>query len=213
MTADELIRKFGLEDGGIQNGLRAMRVTINKSSAQKFIGEIRAHKEEILAILDAQKARKQILAQEEAHAREARKAALKAGAPFDCTFHDGEYLSGWEVFGPDAEVLLAAGGAKRVANWGTYVDAKLIERYGPAFSLADVEAFTAPRRAQEAETVARQEATILAARQEAAASGHPVVLARWMTPCRGDAVECSTDAVARMMMPDGSIREEAVHTY
>ena len=67
----------------------------------------------------------------------------------------------------------------------------------------------AAKAARGAATVAKEASAIL----EARATGREVVVATWCEDCAGGAVECSTDSVARVALPDGKIVTRRNHTY
>lgn len=155
-----------------------------------------------------------IRAEQAAHAEAIRTGTL----PITVSWENGEYLSGYAVYDADASrELVRLGAARIVSGWGTLVDDTVVKALGTSFTVPDVEAYTAPARkaAQQAErqALAAQEAALKQAQEAAARTGTPVVLARWVEDCDGTVVECSTDAYARLMMPDGSTRVERVHTF
>ena len=213
MTAMEMVRKFGIIDGGMKEGVRAMKITQNAKAALKIADQIRARKEEILAIVDEVAARR--LASEAAAAQAVldRTTALQNGAPFELFYHDGEILSGYTAYGPDAEMLLNLGIAKEITGWGAYIDSAAVAALGDSFTLAEAQTYMAPLMEKAAAQRGELEANMEEVRRHVSATGSPLKLLSWTEPCNGTSSECSLDLVSRWMDPDGSTRVERIHTY
>ena len=131
-------------------------------------------------------------------------------------YHDGEYLSGYEVFGQQAEMLVAIGAAKHVSGWGTEVEPKVIQALGKSFTYPQAVEFARPAR--EAATAKREAAAADRAEkfEEAKRTGQPVVLRTWTETRRaqeggewGDYLFACTEYAN----PDGTTKTTAINTY
>ena len=131
-------------------------------------------------------------------------------------YHDGEYLSGYEVFGQEAEMLAAIGAAKQVDGWGTEVEPKLIATLGKSFTYPQAVEFVRP--AQEAATAKREAAAASRAEKfaEAQRTGKPVVLRTWTETRRaqeGGELGEYLFACTEYANPDGSTKTTAINSY
>lgn len=98
--------------------------------------------------------------QREAAAQTARIAAIRSGEiPIRPSWRDGEYLSGWAVYGEDAELLRGLGIAEEVGGWGWMVPSKHIDALGEIifFPAAAAYAATLPRRRSAQEIAADED--------------------------------------------------------
>lgn len=128
-------------------------------------------------------------------------------------YHDGEYLSGYEVFGYAAELLINLGVAKEISGWGVLVDEKLIATAGEEFGYPEAVAFAQPRvDAKKAETE-KKETERAAKFAEARETGKPVTLSKWTDDCDDPKEECSMDIVTEYAMPDGKVKQIRRHTW
>lgn len=108
-------------------------------------------------------------------AEEAEYAALRDGSTaIVASYHDGEYLSDYQVFGKAAELLAELCGAKYVNGWGYAVERKVIDSLGIEFTLPQVAELLKPeieeKEKAEAERKAHDE-QIEAKRQELVDAG------------------------------------------
>lgn len=131
-------------------------------------------------------------------------------------YRDGEYLSGYEVFGQEAELLEKIGAAKHVRGWGTNVEPKVIDALGNSFTYPQALEFVRPAR--EAETQKREAAAAARAAKfdEAQRTDKPVVLHTWTETRRaqeGGEWGEYLFAVTEYANPDGSVSKTAVNTY
>lgn len=242
MTAEELVEQFGLQDGGMINGSRALRATRNRTLAHKMIAEIRTQKAAILAILDEEASRHQT--------RLATAYAADAARSRWALVNSGSYLCDWELV-PVIE-LTADEKAQYTAEWAAKrlyrtargvkaLDVKRIRQqstisalteragdghlaYGESvlWLLTDAEATQvrdaldiAVQQHENARNAARDaaEADRSAHIAEAAATGQPVVLNRWMAECDGSEEDCSMDALTEIAYPDGHIGISRKHAF
>lgn len=85
-------------------------------------------------------------AEAKAKAEAERKARIEASLtalrslqePIRVWYHDGEYLSGYQVSGPAAEHMATLGLARYVSMWGYHVDHRVVEVLGAEFTGAQV---------------------------------------------------------------------------
>ena len=207
----EYIKKYRMEIG-IQNGQEGIRV--NKKPSAKEVEEIKANKPAILAELhrraDGRKAAE--LARKEAQEKENR--AIEAGeTPIELHYYDGEYLSGYMVFGHAAKLLVDIGIASEVNGWGTHVSDSAVNALGTRFTYPAAVEYTRPAREAEAAKKAAKEAERNAKFAEAKDTGKPVLLRKWITDCCDPREECSLDTHAEYAMPNGSTKTEWHHTW
>lgn len=140
--------------------------------------------------------------------------AIKSGAvKITARYHDGEYLSGHEVYGRAGELLECLGVAKYVEGWGYHVDSRFIDAAGAEFTYAQAAEFARP--ALEA-TAAKERAAEDARREKfalAASSGQKVALDSWNEDCCERDFDCSLDIVTEYALPDGTTHCERIHTH
>jgi hypothetical protein len=212
---DGLIKKFKIELA-YKNGQEGLAVRGKPSAAE--VAELKELKSEIMAELKrraaerraAEKAKK--AAEEAARQEEIR--AMKAGElKITLHYHDGEYLSGYEVFGAAADLLEELGLAEYVDGWGYHVADAAVKALGKEFTYSQAVEYTRPAReaaeAQKAAADQKRKAKFERARE----TGRPVLLAQWTEPCSDPREECSLDIVQQYAMPDGSVKTERNHTW
>ena len=175
---------------------------------------IRAAKPEIMAELlrREKEAAEKKAAEEAARIEEAR--AIRAGEiVIRPQWHDGEILSGWEVFGEAAKALEEIGAAKYINGWGYCVEGAIIKVLGKEFTFPQVEEFLRPSREdQEAKEQAVEEER-QAKFAEAKRTGKRVELRSWMEDCNDPREQCSLDHVTEYAMPDGTTKIVRQHTW
>ena len=212
---DGLIKKFKIELA-IKNGQEGLAVRGKPSATE--VAELKALKQDIIDELKrraaerwaAEKAKR--AAEEAARQEEIR--AMKAGErKIVLHWHDGEYLSGWKVFSPAADLLEELGLAEYVDGWGYHVADAAVKALGKEFTYSQAVEFTRPvREAAEAQRAAA-EAERQAKFERARETGRPVLLAQWTEPCSDPREECSLDIIRQYAMPDGSVKVERNHTW
>ena len=146
---------------------------------------------------------------------------LRSGAaPVELRYHDGEYLSGHEVHGPAADMLVRLGLAKDVSGWGTSVNDDVVKALGTTFTLPQAEEYARPKLEAAAAKSAAKKAETEAHRKskfdEAKATGRPVEIQQWSEPVTGRReVEegNSLDIVYEYAMPDGTTQTKRHGTY
>jgi hypothetical protein len=211
MNINEMIRKWRLvlteKDG--KKGLRVLR----KISPTELT-MIREKKDEIIAELEHQRAEREAIEAQKKADREEEIRAIKAGEKtITVKWTDGEYLQAYEVFGIAAELLEELGIAKYIEGWGMRVEQDLIKALGEEFTYQQVVEFTQPKRDQEAIKEAQKKAELNAKFEEAKRTGKPVEIFRTTTECNDPKIECSLDIITIWAMPDGTQKEERIHTY
>jgi len=212
---DGLIKKFKIELA-YRSGQEGLAVRGKPSAAE--VAELKALKGEIMAELKrraaerraAEKAKK--AAEEAARQEEIR--TLKAGEQkITLHYHDGEYLSGYEVFGAAADLLEELGLAEYVDGWGYHVADAAVKALGKEFTYSQAVEYTRPaREAAEAQKAAADQER-KAKFERARETGRPVLLAQWTEPCNDPREECSLDIVQQYVMPDGSVKVKRNHTW
>ncbi len=182
----------------------------NRPKTAAEVEVIRAAKPEILAEL--------IRREEESTAKEAAKVeearAIRAGEiVIRPQWHDGEILSGWEVFGQAADALEEIGLAKYISGWGHIVEQATIDALGKEFTFPQAAELTRPAR-EEKEAAARAKAEARQAKfAEAKRTGKRVEIRSWMVNCNDPREQCSLDHVTEYAMPDGTTKIERQHTW
>ena len=211
MNINEMIRKWRLvlteKDG--KKGLRVLR----KISPTELT-MIREKKDEIIAELEHQRAEREAIEAQKKADREEEIRAIKAGEKtITVKWTDGEYLQAYEVFGIAAELLEELGIAKYIEGWGMRVEQKLVDALGEEFTYPQAVEFTQPKRDQETAKETRKKAELEAKFAEAKRTGKPVEIFRTTTECNDPKIECSLDIITIWAMPDGTQKEERIHTY
>lgn len=178
------------------------------------IEEMKALKQSIITELKAQETAKAEKAAKIAAEKAAEKEALLNGENIiTAQWHDGEYLSAWEVFGQAAELLEGIGACKYISGWGYEVDSKLIDALGKEFTLAQAKEFTQPAQDAKAAAKAKKEEERKAKFEEAKRTEKPVELRSWMADCNDPTESCDVDYVVEWAMPDGTVKTTRQHTW
>lgn len=211
MNINEMIRKWRLvlteKDG--KKGLRVLR----KISPTELT-MIREKKDEIIAELEHQRAEREAIEAQKKADREEEIRAIKAGEKtITVKWTDGEYLQAYQVSGIAAELLEELGIAKYIDGWGVRVEQDLVKALGEEFTYQQVVDFTQPKRDREVEKEVQKKAELNAKFEEAKRTGKPVEIFRTTTECNDPKIECSLDIITIWAMPDGTQKEERIHTY
>lgn len=136
---------------------------------------------------------------------------------FELSFTDGEYLSGYTIYGEAAEMLIELGLAKSVANWGTLVDDRLVKALGKSFTYKKLIEYA--NEINKEKEVKEQEQKDAEARefeeklQQAKLTGQPVELSTIAVPCNDINEECTTDLIIKYVNPAGDIITRRIHTW
>lgn len=199
-----------------RNGQEGLAVTGKPTAAQ--VAELRELKQDIIAELKRREveflaaARAKAAAVKAAQQEESR--AIKASEKsIELRWHDGEYLSGYEVFGAAADLLEELGLAEYVDGWGYHVADAAVKALGKEFTYSQAVEFTRPAQEKKAAKKAAANRERQAKFNEARETGSPVLLARWTEPCSDPREECSLDVCCQYSMPDGSTKVERQHTW
>jgi hypothetical protein len=211
MEIREMITKFRMtlaeKDG--QEGIR-----VYGKPTTKQVEEIKAKKAEIIAELhrieDEEKAK---AAAEKARKEAEKQGILNSSIKIKVEYHDGEYLSGYEVYGQAGELLEEIGAAKYIEGWGYRVDFELVEALGKEFTYAKAMEYTRPAREAKAAKEQAEKAEKQAKFDEAKTTGKPVELKRYTAECNDPQEECNMDIVTVYAMPDGSTKTVRMHTW
>ncbi|MCR4443266.1 MAG: hypothetical protein NUV48_14120 [Peptococcaceae bacterium] len=212
MTVEEVLRKWDIRLVD-RNGEPVLEV--RGKATQKQIEMLKRMKPEIVAAL---KQREKEMAEAETRRQaeiEAEKEAIKSGEkPIQLFYHDGEYLSGWKVVGVAVALLEELGLVRHVSGWGyRLINHPAADSLGHEFTYQQaVEAasrIAEERRARKEKADAERAAKF----EEARATGQPVLLRQWSTPCRDPREGCSVDIHQEYAMPDGSVQKKWFHTW
>jgi len=153
--------------------------------------------------------------QEKIVAEKAQKIAdLKSGkTKIKVSYHDGEYLSGYTIYGEEAELLVELKLAKYVDGWGYLVNGELVKALGEEFAYEQAAEFAKPKLDTIAAKKSEKEAELAAKFAEAKQSGKPVEISRWMADCNDPNEECSVDVMTELAMPNGTVKTTRQHTW
>jgi len=207
---NELIRALAIEVT-IHKGEEALYIPGRKKPTKAQLDRVRAFKPQIIAELKRRETEK--AAQEKAE-KEQRIADIKAGKlTIKAHYHDGEYLSGYTVFGEESSLLEEIGIAKYVSGWGTCVDDKAIEVLGEEFTYPEAVEYMKPAK-EAAEAKKAEKAAEIAERfAQAKRTGKPVEIRSWTADCNDPHEQCSLDIITEYAMPDGTITTDREHTW
>ncbi|MFZ3132733.1 MAG: hypothetical protein WA125_16930 [Desulfosporosinus sp.] len=211
MTVDEMIRKFWCELAE-KDGQQVIRISGKPSKAQ--MEQLKASKNEIIAELKKREAVKQAREATEKAKLETELEGLKNGTILiSPSWHDGEYLMGYEVYGQAAKLLEEIGAAKYVSGWGTHVSEKVIKALGKEFTYQTaVEHMRPAKEAAEAKKAAK-EAERQSKFDQARETGKKVLIRSWESDCHDPEEECNFDMNFEYAMPDGSTARTWNHTW
>lgn len=206
MSAAEMIRKYK-----IHLGPQGKIAIANTPEARKNFETIKAAKPEIVAELKRQKEAAEAA---EAEAKELERQNIISGATLiEVSWHDGEYLQGYAVYGLAAELLREIGAAERVAGWGTKVGSDMIKKLGEGFTYAQAAEYMRPANDAKAMAAAQKAADLQAKYDEARVTGKPVLIKTYMADCNDPREDCSFDTVDEYAMPDGSKKISRQHCW
>lgn len=176
--------------------------------------EIRAAKPAIIAELNRQREMKAVEEAEKAAQLEAEKQAIRNGEKtIEVTWHDGEYLSGWEVYGLAAKMLVEIEAAKPVDMWGYLVPDELVQALGKEFTYQQADDYTKPAREAKAAKKAAKEVERAEKIRRAQETREPVLLRKMSVPCNDPNEECNMDIIYEYAQPDGRITKTRTHTW
>lgn len=207
---NELIKTLNLEVV-MHKGEEALYIPGHKKPTKVQLDRVRALKPQIIAELKRRETEK--AAQEKAE-KEQRIADIKAGKlTIKAHYHDGEYLSGYTVFGEEASLLEEIGIAKHVSGWGTCVDDKAIEALGKEFTYPEALEYVMPTLEAKEAKKAAAEAERAGKLEEAKRTGKPVEIRSWTAECNDPHEQCSLDIITEYAMPNGTTKTERQHTW
>jgi len=181
-------------------GVKASNVAITHESAERAAEIIAQRKEE--AKKEAERKRE-----------EEKQRIITGKQKIKVHFHDGEYLSGWEVVGVAADLLKELGLARYVSGWGMIVDSELVNRFGDEFTYQQAKEVADPQIKAKKEKEEAQKRILQAKFDEAKKTGKPVEINRWTEECSDPEEECDLDIVVEYAMPDGSVERLRHHTW
>ena len=212
MILEEIIRNVGIQNIEITDDGK-MKIPVT-SWAKRHWEEIKPFKSEIITAVqnwnaeqDAKRAAEEVRQAEELE-------ALKAGEKkIVLHYNEGEYLSGYQVYGQEASLLKELGLAEWVDGWGYHVKSDVVDMLGEEFTYPQAVEYSKPAKDAESARVAQAEASRQAKFDEAKSTGEPVELERYVAPCNDPHEECSMDIVVTYAMPDGTTKTRRNHTW
>ena len=126
-------------------------------------------------------------------------------------YHDGEYLSGYELHGGEAKLMEKIGLAKWVSGWGYYVDDEIVKALGTEFFYHQAIEYARPQIEAKANSKQADLDRIHAIYAEAARTNQPVILREYEQEC--DQPDCSFDMMTVYAMPNGTTKTTRTHTW
>lgn len=211
MTIDEMIRKFWCELAE-RDGQQGIKISGKATKAQMEM--LKASKDEIIAELKKREAVREAKKIAEIEKLKAELEGLENGTILiEASYHDGEYLMGYGVYGQATQLLEKIGAAKYVNGWGTHVSEKLIEALGKEFTYQAAVGYMKPAHDAAEAKKAAKEAERQAKFAEAKETGEKVLIRKWSTDCCDRDEECSTDIHAEWAMLDGSTSHTWSHAW
>lgn len=209
MTVNEMIQKWNI----CLHGEGQIKL-FGRKPTKKQTEEIKAAKPAIIEELKRRQAAEAERKAQKQREREENFRAIRAGEKqIELTYHDGEYLSGWQVFGEARELLEELGLAKWVSGWGYLVQDKVVQALGEKFTYPAAVEYVRPIQEAKAAKRAAKEAERQAKIQEAKETGKPVLLRKWTEPCNDPHEECDIDIIYEYAQPDGRITQSRMHTW
>ncbi len=127
---------------------------------------------------------------------------------FKVSYHNGQALSGYLIFGHEADLLKSLGVAKKIGGWRTIVDEELIEALGEEFTYQQAKDYSGPVLAEKKKDVAKREAKMKESKQ----TGEKVAIRRWQEDCNNARMDCDLDNMTEFALPDGTTKNERRHT-
>lgn len=128
-------------------------------------------------------------------------------------WHDGEYLSDFEVSGYGAELLEKLGLAKYISGWGTKVNNELVKTLGKSFTYPQAVEYAKPIQEARDKKEAVYNAQLEERFSEAKSTGKPVVLRSYHEDCDDSGEDCDVDILTVYAMPDGTKKTIRTHTW
>jgi hypothetical protein len=140
--------------------------------------------------------------------------AFKNGTKLiEAQYHDGEYLSGYMIFGQAAALLQEIHAAKYIDGWGMKINGDLVNALGETFTLQQAIDYMQPANDEKAAKIAEKKAALDAKFIEAKNTGKKVLIRTWMSDCHSDDEDCSFDTNSEYAMPDGSTKTTWSHCW
>lgn len=142
---------------------------------------------------------------------------IKGLKHFELSYKDGEYLSGYTLYGETAEMLKEFGLAKDVLNWGVLVDDRVIKELGKEFTYNQLVEFVnklnKEKEQREQEQRIKEQEIFEEKLQQAKLTGEPVELSTISVPCNDPEEECDMDLIIKYVNPAGDIITKRIHTW
>lgn len=212
MTNQEAIQKYNLKIV-FKNGEKGLGPNAKPTETDRAY--MVAHKQEIIAEIEKTKKETE---EKEAAEKQIKIDNIKSGkTPLAIDYHDGEYLTGYQAFGIEAELLEEIKAAKYVSGWGTLIDDEIIKLLGTEFTYPQVLAIMTPKNEKAAADKAAAEKNeqeriekIFATAKE---TGKNQVITKWTEECNDPDEECNVDIMYKYAKPDGSTYIQRVHSY
>lgn len=210
MEINEMIRKYQIR----LHGDSQIAVPGGNKLPKKVQEQIKAAKSEIIAELRRREAeRAEAEARRQAEREAEKQAILNGEKPIQLRYHDGEYLSDWEVIGEAAELLEELGLVKYISGWGYALIDRAAKELGHEFTYQQAAELAARIKEEKAAAQAAKEAERQAKIEEARKTGKPVLLRKWTVACNDPNEECDMDIIYEYAQPDGRITQTRTHTW
>lgn len=133
-------------------------------------------------------------------------------ATIKVSYRSGPALSGYIIFGHEADLLKSLGIARKTGGWRTIVDEKLIEALGEEFTYQQASDYAKPVLEERKKEKANKEAKMKAKMEEAKRTGEKVAIRRWQESCNNSRKDCDLDNMTEFVLPDGTTKIERRHT-
>ena len=151
---------------------------------------------------------------EKARREEEKQAILTGKKAIKLAYHDGEYLSGWEVLTDHAAGLLEEiGVAKYVSSWGYLVDRNAFAALGKSFTFLEAVEYMRPAKEAAKKKAAEQQQKKEAAKKKAFETGKRIEISHYATECDDANEECNLDIITKWVMPNGTVETTRSHTW
>lgn len=135
------------------------------------------------------------------------------GQVIKLSYHDGEYLSGYTLYGQEGKLMEEIGLAKYVDGWGYYIKDDVAKKLGTEFQYHTAWELAQPAIIAKQQWAQMKKDRIAGVFAEAKRTGRQIVLNSYTAECNDPREECDLDTVTVYAMPDGSKKTVRSHTW